>query len=365
MSDEWAEFLVFNIQAALVSCLVSFLGILLLLKLFRIDNPKVRIAFLGVALMRPLVVFLDYGGHINEPSRYNVAAGMRLPDILNSLPVRVLSHEPSDFAFTDYNLPIDHLIARVMIGLGFVVILLILFRWLSLLILKRRVCRDALGPDEPESRKLTALVRELSQELGLTRPPETIVIRGGWGTPFTFGCVKHTLFAGAGLIREIDADDLKAIAAHELAHIKRRDNLRHGITVVIRDIQFFNPFSYLSISRMNLEREVACDRVAVSVTRISPERFAACLVGISRRALSVRARPFPEYGLTGFLTGNKNLLEKRVACLISLTEPGGGTEAGRLQRRMKGAALVALWLLMVIPQFYIYVWFGDYVLTIR
>lgn len=363
MSDAWAQFLIFHIQSALVAGLVSFVGILFFLKVFRVRDSKVRIAFLGVILMRPLVVFLDCGGYINEAPIYNIATGIRLPDILHSLPVRVISHEPADFTITDINVPMDHFIARMLIALAFVVTMLVLFRWLGLLIIKRRICRDALAADEPDSKIITALVRKLSQELGLSRFPAVIVTRGGWETPYTTGCFRHTLFAGVGLIHEMEADDLKAVLAHELAHIKRRDNLRHCLSVVLRDLQFFNPFSYMSISRINLEREVACDRIAIRTAGIAPQRLAACLVRMSRRGLS--RGPLPGYGYMRFSAGNGSLLEKRVEYLISMAEPSGDKAGSRHLKRIRGVALVVLWLLLVIPQFYLYIRFGDYTFTIR
>jgi len=54
-------------------------------------------------------------------------------------------------------------------------------------------------------------------------------------------------------------EELEAVLAHELAHIARRDYLYHWGIVLLRDLLFFNPLTYIICSRLSFERERACD----------------------------------------------------------------------------------------------------------
>ncbi len=54
-------------------------------------------------------------------------------------------------------------------------------------------------------------------------------------------------------------DKMEAILRHELAHIKRHDNLLHLISVVACALYWFNPLIWLIARQIDLEREMDCD----------------------------------------------------------------------------------------------------------
>ena len=63
-----------------------------------------------------------------------------------------------------------------------------------------------------------------------------------------------------GLLNMLDLDELTAVASHELAHVKSRDYLFKSLSYALNILSFFNPFSYLTVSHFQKERELLADR---------------------------------------------------------------------------------------------------------
>ena len=57
---------------------------------------------------------------------------------------------------------------------------------------------------------------------------------------------------------------------HELSHIKRRDGLIGWIALILRDLNFFNPFAYIAYYLIRSEQERACDKLVLKYSDTSP-----------------------------------------------------------------------------------------------
>jgi beta-lactamase regulating signal transducer with metallopeptidase domain len=68
--------------------------------------------------------------------------------------------------------------------------------------------------------------------------------------------------------------------AHELAHIKRRDLVWGWIPEVARMVYFFHPVAHWTAARIRLERELACDQVAMHQSGRGPAEYAQTLVRV-------------------------------------------------------------------------------------
>ena len=62
---------------------------------------------------------------------------------------------------------------------------------------------------------------------------------------------------------------------HELCHIKRKDNLIGWIALIIKDLNFFNPFAYIAYYLIRSEQEKACDQLVVKYSEKSAENIAS------------------------------------------------------------------------------------------
>lgn len=115
------------------------------------------------------------------------------------------------------------------------------------------------------SAALTAAVARVSGRLRLT-PPELIVLPSCPGGAYVVGVRRPVLVVGADLIAELDREEIDGVLAHELAHVKRRDNLVAATLGVLRDLVFFVPGGGWAIAQLHRERERAADQLAVRTT---------------------------------------------------------------------------------------------------
>lgn len=85
-------------------------------------------------------------------------------------------------------------------------------------------------------------------------------------TPLVIGFIKPVILLPVGILTQLPEEQIKAIILHELAHIKRHDYLLNLFQCIVRVVFFFNPF-VLAISRaIDIEREKACDDMAVKIS---------------------------------------------------------------------------------------------------
>ncbi len=98
--------------------------------------------------------------------------------------------------------------------------------------------------------------------------------------PFTAGFLKPAIYIPAGMLTAMPADQLEAIIAHELAHIKRNDFLLNFVQSLVEILFFFNP-ALMWISHITREeREKACDEEAIAYSG-EPLPLAKALVSIA------------------------------------------------------------------------------------
>jgi bla regulator protein blaR1 len=77
--------------------------------------------------------------------------------------------------------------------------------------------------------------------------------------PGVFGIFKPVLLLPEGIIDRLTPAQLEAIVAHELCHVRRRDNLTAAIHMVVETIFWFHPLVWWIRARLIDERERACD----------------------------------------------------------------------------------------------------------
>lgn len=105
--------------------------------------------------------------------------------------------------------------------------------------------------------------------------------------PATVGILRSAVLLPA--TRSWSDEHLRTVLAHELAHIARRDCLTQHIAHMACALHWFNPLVWVVERRMALERERACDDVAMNHAT-SAAGYATLLLDIARRACE-RALP--------------------------------------------------------------------------
>ena len=77
--------------------------------------------------------------------------------------------------------------------------------------------------------------------------------------PGVFGIFRPVLLLPQGIAERMTAEQLNAIVAHELCHVRRRDNLATAMHMVVEAVFWFHPLVWWIGARLMEEREQACD----------------------------------------------------------------------------------------------------------
>lgn len=81
--------------------------------------------------------------------------------------------------------------------------------------------------------------------------------------PGIFGVFRPVLLLPEGISERLSADQMRAVVAHEMCHVRRRDNLTFAIHMVVETLFWFHPMVWWIGSRLIEERERACDQAVV------------------------------------------------------------------------------------------------------
>jgi uncharacterized protein (TIGR03435 family) len=128
---------------------------------------------------------------------------------------------------------------------------------------------------ESPGRELAAL-RESEQRNGVARPLRLLVSEDLM-EPGVCGILRPTLIWPAGISQHLADAHLRAILAHELWHVRRRDNLAAALHMVVEAIFWFHPLVWWIGSQLVKERENACDE-AVLDSGSQPEVYAESIL---------------------------------------------------------------------------------------
>jgi beta-lactamase regulating signal transducer with metallopeptidase domain len=126
-------------------------------------------------------------------------------------------------------------------------------------------------------------------------------------TPALYGAIHPRLLIPEGLTENFSQSELRHIFLHELAHVKRRDLATHWLMTLAQVIHWFNPLVWIALARMRVERELACDALALEQDeKEGAEPYGRTLIKILERLVQPRLNP----GLVGFLERKEPIKER-------------------------------------------------------
>jgi len=127
------------------------------------------------------------------------------------------------------------------------------------------------------------LLSDLCDQLAFRRPV-TLLQSHRRSVPMTWGAVRPRLLV-PNEFADWDGDRKRIALLHELVHIKRGDYLVQLVTGLACAIHWFNPLVWLARRQMVIEREGACDDVALRMGS-RPSDYAEHLLHIGARLSS-------------------------------------------------------------------------------
>ena len=114
-------------------------------------------------------------------------------------------------------------------------------------------------------------------------PKVEVAISPSIGSPMALGILRPIIVFPADLVEKLSADKLALILMHELAHVRRWDNLTLLLHRLVAAVLFFHPAVWLCGRMLRRQAEQACDDLVVCATGRS-EAYARSLAHVAERA---------------------------------------------------------------------------------
>lgn len=137
-------------------------------------------------------------------------------------------------------------------------------------------------------------VRRVAARMGIDAPPVGLAAVPGGAC--VIGVRRPVVVIDPDLATRFDPRELEGVIAHELAHVRRRDNLVATVLSVIRDVVFFVPGGRWALRQLLVEREIAADQLAVQTTRRPGALAAGLLKVLDRAPMSPACAPLLPHG---------------------------------------------------------------------
>jgi bla regulator protein blaR1 len=137
--------------------------------------------------------------------------------------------------------------------------------------------------------------------------------------PGVFGIRNPVLILPEGITDRLTQAQLEAVIAHEMCHVRRRDNLTAAIHMVVEVIFWFHPMVWWIRTRLVAERERSCDEEVVSLTG-DPEVYAEAILNVCK--LYFESPLVCVSGVTGSNLKKRieAIMANRIALRLSLTK---------------------------------------------
>jgi beta-lactamase regulating signal transducer with metallopeptidase domain len=163
------------------------------------------------------------------------------------------------------------------------------------------------------------LLEDCKQQMGV-RVPVTLVETTEVGSPSLFGFVRPRLLLPAGLAQSFALEELRCVFLHELGHIKRRDIQVGWLMTALQIIHWFNPLVWLACYRMRVDRELACDALALHhAPENENQRYGSTIIKLLERFGSPARAPSLAAAVE-----NKNQLKERIQMIAKFKKTNRG-----------------------------------------
>ena len=198
-----------------------------------------------------------------------------------------------------------------------------------------RLRRSARPIAEPQ---FSAIVARLREQFGIARDV-AVAVSDRVRTPILVGIVKPLILLPPAVLGDWTVDAVELALLHELAHVRRWDNLVNLVQRAIESALFFHPAIWITSGWVRHDREECCDALVVAHTG-RPREYARLLIDVAHDSTvahhPIVATAMARHGLAGRVRRILNLPEEpmRVSRSMLLT----------LAALLVAVLLVPLWL---------------------
>jgi bla regulator protein blaR1 len=204
----------------------------------------------------------------------------------------------NDFATVAGATRLPAIVPAVLVAVWLAGVIVVLARWGMSWRRAAQMARDAVPVGE--GREVAAL-RDAERNAGI-RKPIPLLVSSRAVEPGVFGILRPVLLWPAEISEQLTDAQIEAVAAHEVEHVRRHDNLSSAVHMLVEALFWFHPAVRWMGARLVEERERACDEKVVeqigrpqcyaeSILKVCAfclEPPAACVSGVSGSDLKER-----------------------------------------------------------------------------
>jgi beta-lactamase regulating signal transducer with metallopeptidase domain len=136
--------------------------------------------------------------------------------------------------------------------------------------------------------------------------------------PMLYGWLRPVILLPSSQIGKLTPEQIKHILCHELAHYKRHDILIAHITTLLQILHWFNPLMWLAFNKIRLDREIACDAIALNqLGRDQSKSYGSTILSLLENISAENLLPMT----VGIVESAKNL-KRRLTSISRFKKPG-------------------------------------------
>jgi len=261
--------LALNVIPSITQGALALLIVSVVIKLLRIRSYQTKLYLYSIPVVKSIVVFLMGIPDISAYDSRSLVLGFWMPD-----PLRLITLDHTKGLQV---IVYQDIFALLLLASLAITALLFVIRWLGLVFFYAKLSRKA-EADRWRYRIAYDILERLALKGRVVIP--RLIISEEALTPFTIGYRTPTVVCPKGLFEMASPNQLEAILAHELAHVKRRDYLAQWLYLLLRDLLFYNPALRFCLGKIVNSIEFVCDEIAISLTS-EPKALAESLLMIS------------------------------------------------------------------------------------
>jgi len=188
----------------------------------------------------------------------------------------------------------------------------------------------------PAPDSLVAEVAVVANRLGVRMP--AVRVLAGLSSPVMWCLGRPVLLWPAGLECRLKGDGRRAVIAHELAHLRRRDHWVRRLEMVAAVLHWWNPLFWVARKKLRADAELACDAWAAG--QADRRAYAEALLEVC--SFNPRRRPAPAVGVFG---EGRRAMQERLTMIMRDRVPCRLAFGAKLVVALMAIAAVPAWTL--------------------
>lgn len=252
----------YHVLPAILASLIYYFVAKLFIFIFRIKRPSFRFIVYLLVLYKSLLVLITGARYSSTMvPRKPFGLGFLVYDPLDLLPFGHGAPFPDIATFSIMQSPWFYGVITFVVA---IIIFLLFLRWISTALFFGKLAKDA----KPLRRDVGKFVDDISAKMKL-KIPDILVSDSDIG-PMTIGIRKPIILLPNFIVRRCTNKEIEIIIGHEMAHVRRKDNLFQWFALIFKDLLFFSPFSHIAFRSAQLNKEQAADNLFLKVAFVEP-----------------------------------------------------------------------------------------------